>query len=150
MITHKIKAPSILTRVFESFRRHDTYTPPALQTVDRRPVTAQPKGFDKRRFALHIENVRKHFGVGDRVTYASIPVMQGEPPSALYEIVYIQELWYDVEFDDVVQEPRALLLRNLNYMSNTFVSATASRMRKLTTMEASLVDLRDKPVQGTA
>jgi hypothetical protein len=99
---------------------------------------------------LHIENVRKHFGVGDRVTYASIPVIQGEPPSALYEIVYIQELWYDVEFDDVVQEPRALLLRNLNYMSNTFVSATASRMRKLTTMEASLVDLRDKPVQGTA
>jgi hypothetical protein len=150
VITHKIKAPSILTRVFDSFRRQEQHTPPALQAVARRPVTAPPKGFDKRRFALHIENVRRHFSVGDRVTYASIPVIQGEPPSALYEIVYIQELWYDVEFDDVVQEPRALLLRNLNYMSNTFVSATASRMRKLTTMEASLVDLRDKPVQGTA
>lgn len=122
-----------------------------MHAVDRRPVTVnKPQGFDKRRFALHVENVRKKYKVGDRITYASIPVIQGEPPSAIYEIVYIQELWYDVEFDESIQEPRVLLLRNVNYTNTPFIPVCASRMRHLTIMESGLVDLRDQPVQGSA
>lgn len=121
------------------------------QQVEQRPVRLPSKeGFDKRRFAIHVENVRRSFKLTDKITYASIPEVYGELPSALYELVYIQELWYDVEFDSSIQEPRVLLVKNLNYLSNTYVSVAASRMRQLTSMELSLVDLRNQPVQGSA
>lgn len=149
MITHKIKAPSLLTRVIDSFRSGMSPHSYPQQQIERRPAIPKP-GFDKRRFALYIENVRQNFKIGDRITYASIPVVQGELPSALYELIYIQELWYDVEFDETIQEPRVLLLRNMNYTLQTHVSVASSRMRHLTLMESSLVDLRNKSVQGSA
>lgn len=152
MLTHKIKAPGLVKRLVDTVFNGVNLDPTPRTPV---PVTSVSRllpdmRYDKQKFIQFVEKTRESFKIGDLVTYASQPEVRGLIPVSAFRVVYIQELWYDVQYDYACGEPKLLMLRNINYEATHDMHQAPCRLRQLTNEEKSLVDLRDSKVQGSA
>jgi hypothetical protein len=134
MITYCIepKKPTIFERIAGSF-------------VSQLPLGQVPLEWTKLQYSLWIENVKRHYAVGDLVTLWQIPFQVDHAPE--YWIVsYINECHRDVVFDVEIRQPSAITLRNPN---GQLVRKCPAVLRQLTAKEIELVNLLNMPISGT-
>lgn len=136
MITHTINKVSVLNKLWP-FNHKSVNT-------EQRPASTV---WDKATYnAWYEKNVRGHFAVGDLVTLKEIREAEGKIPFH-YKISFLNEMWFNVKFDQALTEPLALCCAGLG---NTFVNKSPFAMRKLSVQEVALVNLSNIKAQGTA
>ena len=137
MLLYSIKGPvSVFERAAERWKEKFAATPPSRGTCK----------WDKLQYSQWVEKVKEKFKVGDRVTFASCPPIASCLPYHM-EITYINELHHYIEYDSDIQEPKAIVCRN---MRGTFENKCPATLRPLTYEELCLVNLSNQKSQGTA
>lgn len=147
MITHKISKPGIVRAFVGNIFNNGQTKPPH---INQRALTTNKmfQKMGKMEFSKWLEkNVCSTYVKGDRLTFATTPTIPNQAPPVVYELIYINELWYNNEWDDVVKEPACLSVRSIN---GVVLSKCPSIMRKLTEEELNLVNLSNTPPQGNA
>jgi hypothetical protein len=135
----------MLSRMMERWHNNSqTYPPPVIATVKPRHHT-----WPKERYTPWMEWVKQNFPVGTLCTYADIAPKDTSAP-VCYRVLAHNELWYDAEWDPAIEQPKGLCVAGVTYGGNPAWSCAPSRMRILTETEKALVDLQNRPVQGSA
>lgn len=108
-----------------------------------------PPGWTKVRYAHVVEGCKLTYPVGTLVTYRANHEIQGRLP-ILYRVEYHEENMNQVTWDYQHSYPECLTLRYEGNVQGMTLNVAPNRMRTLTTAELALVNLSNRPTQGSA
>jgi hypothetical protein len=118
------------------------WNPPALVLPQ---IQSHRMPWEKPRFITWFEaNVRGKFKQGDFVTRIETQPNVFQVPF-YFEVMYVNELYYTIEFNQVCQEPSCIHIKG---RSGEVLKRCPSELRQLTVEELQLVDLQNTQAQG--
>lgn len=142
MLTKFIQAPTILAAALERW----SAAPPPSRGLSYVPVN---NGWDKLRYTKLVDETRERFPIGSLVAYRAANPREGQVP-LYYKVTYIEEVLPHATWDAVCNQPECLTAEYDSHLGTTTIRFAPSRLRPLTEGELALVNLSNKPVQGTA
>jgi hypothetical protein len=129
-----------------SIRKKPTFVT-ALDNLSSRWADKKRCGWTKVEFITWFENnVRGKFKQGDLITWKHTPELPNVVPY-IFDIVYINELHYNVDMDKLTNEPCVLHCKST---SKAISYRCPAEMRLLTEKELALVNLQNTKAQGSA
>lgn len=103
---------------------------PPMQSTQEKGRSRWPKLL----YDNYVSTARNQYKVGDIVTLASIPVSLTYFPATCYRITYIEEIWYQVEYDDHLLDPKCILVSS-HHVHYPLIKFAPTRLRKLVEAE---------------
>lgn len=158
MITKSIKAPS-KPGVWDRWRDRNVSSSPINLNTYPRPVVdikeesqfKMKQQWPKEKYTVWIEGIKEVYKRGGLVTFTSCRIKENGLP-VYYAVTDICEIWYTATYDEGIYQPKALYLQYEGAEGRVKHGwwCAPSRLRPLTTEELALVNLQDRPTQGSA
>lgn len=138
-VIERPRPPGLFEQVRNAFRpqqqqqqQRPAYVPATLGLMGR-------AGWGKVEYARWVEEVKKTYKHGSLVTLKGAEIREGKLPYVIFTVEFVQEIHWDVQWDEVAQQPRCLGLKAANGRFSVPIYYPPANVRLLTPEELELV-----------